>query len=153
MATKTPGDLLKDYGDSAETFRMAEEELNTAKESIKPAQDSYDSARATLAAAVEALGSDPFKILKGSGRGGARGPRGPRDPEKRQSVLNHMTGQTVAQIVDAVNAERGAGYVDKGYVNGVINSERNKGTVTAEGERGSKTYTWSAPAIEAPVEA
>lgn len=146
------GDLLKQYGDAAEVYRAAEEKYNEALQSIDPLKQELDSARSEVAAAVEALGSDPFKILKGS-RGGARGPRGPRDPEKRGRVLEAMTGRTVNEIVEAVNEQYGADYVDKPYVNSVITQGRKKGEVESEGERGSKRHTYTPQAVEAPVAA
>ena len=147
--------LLGAYGQAAEKFNNANTQLEEAKKSIEPAQSAYDEAKKELEAAVEALGTDPFSLLKGAKGSGSRGPRGPRDPEKRNRVLEALTGRTVADVVDAVNAEYGADYVDKGYVNGVINSQRTKNadSISSDGERGSKTYTYVAQAASTPVEA
>ena len=154
MSELSMGQKLAAYGDAAEAFQNAEAAYNEAAKSLDPLKEAMETTRAAVKEAAEVLGSDPFKIVKGSGAGKG-GPRGPRDPEKKSRVLEAVNGATVAQIVDHLNATYGDDYVDKGYVNGVIANQRQKSpdSIVADGERGSKQYTYVAPAATAPVEA
>ena len=154
MAELTMGQKLAAYGDAAEVYLNAQAEYDEAAKSLDPLKEVVDKAREAVKQFADELGSDPLKVLKGSGTGRG-GPRGPRDPDKRARVLEAVNGATVADIVEHVNATYGEGYVDKQYVNGVIASQRNKApeSISADGERGSKMYTYIAPAVTTPVAA
>lgn len=127
-------EALITYAGVADEFKRAEAELVEAEKSIEPAREALESVRTKVQSAVDAMGGvDPFSLLKSS-RAGRK--TGPRDPAKRQSVIDAMTGATVAEISKASGQ-------DKGYVNGVINSLKTKGEVNWSGERGSFSYTYS----------
>jgi hypothetical protein len=152
--SESKGDLLLKYGNAAEALDAAKVALAEAQEAVRPAKEAYDEARASIQPAqdaynealqavreaVEELGADPFKALKGAKTRG--GPRGPRDPQKRERVVDILrNGGTVQEILDSLEAEGHTGY-DKQYINSVINSLRQSGNIEKSGDEKPFTYRY-----------